>query len=299
MLDSTRKLLAGLVAEETLPDQFMALTERWYAPLARWLAARYQASPGGALLVGVHGAQGSGKTTLCQVLELLLAELNLSAVTLSLDDFYLTHPERMALAEAVHPLLQTRGVPGTHDLGMLNTTLDALLAGDGAVVPRFDKSADDRLPRHDWWQLPTAEIVLLEGWCVGCAAQTEAELRYPVNALEEIEDANGVWRNYVNGQLAQDYAALFARLDELVMLQAPSLRAVLEWRSLQEKKLVDVSGQQQAGTAVMNDAALRRFLQHYERITRHSLATLPPRVDYLLRLDEQHCIASAEHKHRI
>jgi D-glycerate 3-kinase len=221
---------------------------------------------------------------LCRVLELLLAERGVRAVTLSLDDFYLGRAARQQLAETVHPLLVTRGVPGTHDVGLLENTLDRLLSGGFCEVPRFDKSRDDRVVKTKWMEMGGADIVLLEGWCVGCIAESEAALVEPVNRLEAEEDADGSWRRYVNQRLNGEYAGLFARLDYLLMLEAPSLDAVLEWRTQQEQKLA----LKMPGRAVMSDAAIRRFVQHYQRITLNSLAALPARADYVLRLGEDH-----------
>ena len=108
----------------------------------------------------------------------------------------------------------------------------------------------------------------------------------PVNTLERDEDASGIWRRYVNTALLQDYAQLFAQLDLQVMLQAPSFDVVYAWRLEQEHKLR--ARLQQSGsdlTRVMDDAAVARFIAHYERITRHLLDEMPARADILLQLD--------------
>jgi len=36
----------------------------------------------------------------------------------------------------------------------------------------------------------------------------------------------------------------------------------------------------------MDDAELARFVQHYERLTRHIIAEMPGRADVVIRLDE-------------
>ena len=147
---------------------------------------RRHAKGGAPLLVGLSGSQGSGKSTRAGKLAALLAEQSLATAVLSLDDFYLTRAEREGLARTVHPLFVTRGVPGTHDMALLGQVLDCLLTSarrDVVHIPRFDKPSDDRLPEVDWrcWQ-GQADVVLLEGWCVGARAQAAEELAAPCNA---------------------------------------------------------------------------------------------------------------------
>jgi D-glycerate 3-kinase len=263
-----------------------------YLPLSAWVTAQKKDRP---LVLGVNGAQGSGKSTLCEFLTLILAHgYGLRAVGFSLDDLYRTRAERERLARQIHPLLITRGVPGTHDVELGCRLLDALRsAGPGADValPSFDKAVDDRRPRAEW---PTIEgpvdVVIFEGWCVGCKPQADEDLVVPINALEAEEDPDGSWRRYVNDQIKGHYANLFARIDRLLMLCVPSMNSVFEWRSLQERKLA-ASLRLEGGPdqyRLMDDSALRRFIMHYERITRHALAEMPARADITLFLDEAH-----------
>jgi len=283
-----REKIAAFVAGERLPEAYTELAVTWIVPLADWLGKR-RLERGSILLAGVHGGQGTGKTTVCRVLELLLAEAGYRCLTLSLDDFYLGRETREQLAKQVHPLLATRGVPGTHNIELLAKTLSAVASGEAVDLPRFNKAEDDREPRANWSKVKAGvDIVLLEGWCIGNLPQTEKELREPVNPLEADEDAEGVWRRYVNTCLAGNYRALFEQLHCLVMLCAPSMEAVLEWRTLQESKLAG-----QGGSRVMSEQEVQRFVQHYERLTRHALAEMPARADYLLQLDREHNFTEA------
>ena len=81
---------------------------------------------GHPLVLGICGAQGSGKSTLAEALAERLERDGLACAVLSLDDLYLTRAERERLARGVHPLLATRGPPGTHDTSLGIAVLDAL-----------------------------------------------------------------------------------------------------------------------------------------------------------------------------
>jgi D-glycerate 3-kinase len=234
------------------------------------------------LVLGVCGAQGSGKSTLAAALQERLALEGRAAAVLSLDDFYLTREERARLAREVHPLFATRGVPGTHDVTLALDTLAALDCGDAAPLPRFDKAHDDRESSACWPIAPrNCEVVLFEGWCVGARPQAERALVEPVNALERDEDPDGIWRRAVNAALGEGYARLFARIDALLLLAAPGFDVVYGWRREQEQAL------RRRTSTGMDDAALERFVAHYERLTRHILAEMPGRADVTVRLDSE------------
>lgn len=252
--------------------------------LGRWIAA--QVAPGRPKVVGINGAQGSGKTTLAERLRHLLAhDHRVRAVVLSLDDFYLPRGQRERLARSVHPLLATRGVPGTHDVELLSRVLDDLRAGRSPRLPCFVKAEDDRGPPDA--RAPVdgpVDVVLFEGWCVGTPPQEAHELAVSINALEAEEDRDGRWRAYVNDQLAGPYALVFGALERLVFLQAPGFEVVHGWRLEQEAgNAAAVEG----ATRVMDAAALQRFIAHYERLTRHALRVLPARADVVIALDER------------
>lgn len=235
------------------------------------------------LVVGVCGSQGSGKSTVCKTLTTRFSQAGLKVANLSIDDLYLPLADREKLAKHVHPLLRTRGVPGTHDTKLGVHTLNALAHGGSVPLPRFDKAIDDRRPKADWDSLEgPAQLVLLEGWCVGARPQTLEALGQPVNALEANEDVDGRWRRYVNDALGGEYQRLFAKLDLLVLLAAPSFDVVLKWRTQQEHEL---RAQTKGGSSgVMSDAAVARFIQHYERLTKHILIEMPGRADLVIHL---------------
>jgi len=289
--DRIRPAFLAALRRHRMPEASADDLARVYLPLAAWVLTQKQDRP---LLLGVNGAQGSGKSTLCDFLRLILSDGHGQRVAvLSIDDLYLTRAEREALAGEVHPLLLTRGVPGTHDVTLGLATLDRLRAAtdkDLIPLPSFDKASDDRRPAADWPIFRgQPDIILFEGWCVGTTPQSDAALREPVNALERDEDADGRWRRYVNHRLETDYRRLFAELDRLIFLRIPGMDRVLEWRTLQEQKLAATAG---AGQHVMDAAAIRRFVMHYERLTRHNLIDLPARADLTLDLNDSHGFGS-------
>ena len=291
--DLVFRLWQDLAEAEMLPPQWLDDAVHYIAPLADEIGEHYAAKQQ-TLVVGINGAQGTGKSTLAKALALMLEnKLNLNTTVLSIDDFYLGHAARQHLGQAVHPLLVTRGVPGTHDIALALDTLRRLTSTRGEVaLPGFDKARDDCIAETDRVHTRAPrDVIILEGWCIGVPAQTDGQLNEPVNALELNEDSDGRWRRLVNDHLAAEYQTLFACIDYLVMLKAPSFDCVLEWRSLQEAKL---AARQKAGTKVMTPDAMVRFIQHYERLTRHGIATLPGRADTVLHLDADHRICCSD-----
>ena len=277
-LAATKQMMLDNDLEQALIDV--------YIPLAACLAKQaddYRATR----IIGVNGAQGSGKSTLCKLLQIVLEEGFAKRVTtFSIDDIYLTHAERETLAEKIHPLLKTRGVPGTHDVGLglqLLTDLRGIEAGESINIPVFDKSIDDRSAEKDFLQVTgPIDLVLFEGWCVGAKPQRDPALALPVNCLERLEDSDQVWRRYVNDQLENDYKRLFREIDFLIMLEIPEISSVMEWRSKQERKLAKASP---GGHKIMGTAALQRFIMHYERLTRAMLTEMPDRADLVFKLN--------------
>jgi D-glycerate 3-kinase len=235
-------------------------------------------------LLGISGLQGSGKSTLARQVIAAARRSGLPVLSMSIDDFYLGRAARRRLAREVHPLLATRGVPGTHDVGLLLDTLAALPTATRTRpvrVPRFDKGSDSRRPPSRWARVVCApQLVILEGWCVGIPPQRAAELARPLNRLERDEDPDARWRNWVNERIEEDYVPLWRHLDRLALLQAPGWRVVERWRGQQERSL-----RARHAPRAMSPAQLRRFLMYYERLSRHALKTLPRGADLRLVLD--------------
>jgi len=219
--------------------------------------------PDRAVLIGVAGAQGSGKTTACQLLE---AANRPRYANFSIDDVYLDTGQRAALAARTHPLFVTRGPPGTHDIALARETIAALMRATSeseTPIPRFDKIADKMKPRDEWPVFKgRPEAILIDAWCLGALPVPPSP---PINAVEE-EDTNGRWREIQNEFLRTSYAEWFAEFDAIVYLQAPNWDIVRRWRGQQE---VTLRGRPLTDA---EEAWIDRFIQHYERITRSMIA---------------------------
>ena len=202
------------------------------------------------------------------------------------DDLYRTKSEREALAQTVHPLCAVRGVPGTHDVALGRRVLQALCEASGdshTYVPRFDKRIDDRVPTEEWTLIQgRPDVILFEGWCVGASPPPPST--QPTNERERRDDPDGVWRNWSDAALADDYGDVFDWLQALVMIKVPSMDSVREGRWRQEQRLWAEGDE--GGSARMTQAEVHDFIALYERLTLHLFATLPDQADFLINRDE-------------
>ncbi|XPF92794.1 kinase [Colwellia sp. RE-S-Sl-9] len=280
-----------------LPDEFKLLVEENYLPLAERIFKAYQ-EQGSPYFVGVNGCQGSGKSTLSDYLAHYLSGTHqLNVVVMSLDDFYLSRTARNKLAQIVHPLLKTRGVPGTHNTDLLESILAKVKTRQtDFLIPRFNKVTDDPYDESQWQHIDKPiDILILEGWCWGVTAQTTSELTTPINSLEKEEDKQRVWRTYVNEQLRASYQPLYDYMNFWVALQTPSFDSVYKWRLEQEQKLIKTLSSTKQ-TNVMNEAQILNFIQYFQRLTTHGIQSLPLIANTIFYLNENRCITQCVEK---
>ncbi|MEO0574974.1 MAG: kinase [Pseudomonadota bacterium] len=287
---NNRDFFKHFAGRQALPDSFVTRTAPAYERIA--MAVR-RASIGTPLLIGISGSQGTGKSTLSVFIrDWLRQHSSLRVASLSLDDCYLTRAQRETLARTVHPLLITRGPPGTHDLALLRNTLTSLLDPDfsaNVTLPRFNKALDERLAPEDSPVCEQApDIVLFDGWLLGCAPVSEARLASPCNALEQHEDSTGQWRRYTNAQL-QHYQALWRSIDLFIGLRAPSFEHTQQWRFDAEQRLMLEGGQDRRHR---NIAEIRRFTQHFQRFSARLQRSMNTLSDIDVELDADHCVTS-------
>ena len=285
-----KKYLKFLKSQEVLSEPFrdkIGQLNNFYFPLSNRIYEYFQ-SDKKTKIIGLTGGQGSGKSTISKILKILLKNIfNLETVIFSIDDFYKTLKQRKKMSQKISPLFLTRGVPGTHDTKLLLNCLKNLKKKNfkKSIVPKFDKSIDDRLPKKRWQTINhKPDIVIFEGWCVGVTPQKKKDLLVPVNTLEKTKDKKKIWRKKVNAELQKSYKKIFNCVDKFIFLKVPSFKRVYEWRLLQEKKLRLSS----KGKKIMKNYEVKNFVMFYERLTKHMLKNFRLKADTVITIDNKH-----------
>ena len=233
----------------------------------------------------LSGSQGVGKSTLLKLIKVIFKKkFNKRILSLSLDDFYLDKKERQKIAINIHPLLKTRGVPGTHDI---NSLLEIIKRFDKSKYPInfpvFDKLSDSRKKTHKLIKAK-CDILILEGWCVGCPPISRKYLFTNINTLEQQFDNNGNWRRYYNRLLVTKYSKAFEKFNSIIYIKAPSFAHVLSWRIKQENFLRKLSKKDKSSG--MSPIEIRNFIQHYEKITKWMLKKMPALANIVLYVNK-------------
>ena len=237
------KYLKFIKSQEILSEPFrdkIGQLNKFYLPLSKKIYKNFLKDKK-TKIIGLTGGQGSGKSTISKILKIVLQEgFNMNTTIFSIDDFYKTFKERKKMSIKISPLFLTRGVPGTHDTKLLTNCIKNLKSNNfkKTLIPKFDKSIDDRLPKKNWQKIKRKpDIVIFEGWCVGVTPQKKKDLILKLNKLEKTKDKKRIWRSRVNKELEKKYKKIFKLIDKTIFLKVPSFEYVYKWRLLQEKKL--------------------------------------------------------------
>ena len=292
--------LKFILSQETKKDKFKnkeKMIKSFLIPVSFWISKRTNKKK--PLIIGLAGGQGSGKTTISSILTLILKKyFKLNVFKISIDDFYKTRRDRRILSIKKHPLLMTRGVPGTHDIDLILKFFKKvkLKRFKSLQAPKFNKALDDRYERRLWYKLKSKpDVVIFEGWCVGAKAQTKKQLKKPINSLEKIYDQGIKWRSHVNTQLKTKYNTLFKQLDGLLYLKAKNFNILRNWRLKQERKLW-LQTKNKKNLKIMSTGDVINFMQTYQRITQQMFKDAAKSSSIIMYLNSNHQIQTVKFK---
>ena len=287
-------------SQETSTEKFgnkEGMIKNFLIPICFWIAKK--ADNKKPYFVGLAGGQGTGKTTISSIIKIILEKyFKLKVFKISIDDFYKTRKERIALSKKVHPMLLTRGVPGTHDINMMLDFFKKSKAKKfkSMKLPNFNKAIDDRFPKNKWNTInKRPDVIIFEGWCVGARAETNKTLKKSINSLEKANDHKLVWRKYVNQQLKTKYKKLYSQLNCMIYLKAKDFSLLQKWRLKQEHKLW-LKTKKKGGHKIMSKGDVINFMQTYQRITQNMFKNMPKYASIILNLNSNHQIKTAVYK---
>lgn len=283
------KYLNFLKKQEVLGEPFydkVGQFKKFYLPISKIIYEFFNKKKS-TIIIGISGGQGSGKSTITNILKLILKKkYSLTVSNFSIDDFYKTRKIRQKMSKNIHPLFMTRGVPGTHDIKLVINCLKSLKKRSfkKISIPRFDKASDDRLIKKKWTTIKKKpDVVIFEGWCVSARPQSDKKLKKPINSLEKDFDKDLFWRRTVNLELKNNYKKAFKLIDKKIFLKVPNFSYVFKWRKLQERKLKFKS----SGKNIMSNTQVKKFIMFYERITKQMIKDLKHN-DIVISLDKNH-----------
>ena len=285
-------------SQETNADKFKnkeRMIKSFLIPLCFWIYEK--ADKKRPYFVGLAGGQGTGKTTISSLIKIILTRyFKLNVFRISIDDFYKTRKERINLSKRVHPMLLTRGVPGTHDINMMLNFFRKSKSKkfNRLKLPTFNKAIDDRYNKKKWYDLKKRpDVIIFEGWCVGAKSEKNTTLNKIINSLERAKDQKKIWRKYVNHQLKSKYKNLYSQLNCLIYLKAKNFSLLQKWRLKQERKLWIKS---KVKSKIMSRGDVLNFMQTYQRITQNMFRNMPKYASVIFNLNSNHQIKSAVYK---
>ena len=292
--------LKFIKSQETKADKFKnkeRMIRSFLIPLCFWISKR--ADKKRPYFVGLAGGQGTGKTTISSLIKIILTKFfKLKVFRISIDDFYKTRKERINLSKRVHPMLLTRGVPGTHDINLMLNFFRKVKRRKfkRLKLPTFNKAIDDRFNKKKWYDLKDRpDVIIFEGWCVGAKSENNNTLKKTINLMEKLDDKKQIWRKYVNQQLQSKYKNLYSQLNCLIYLKAKNFSLLQKWRLKQERKLW-LKSKKNSKLKIMNKGDVINFMQTYQRITQNMFKNMPKYASIIFNLNGNHQIKSVLYK---
>ena len=294
--------LRFIKSQETSTEKFQGkerMLKLFLIPMCFWIADKIRNKK--PYFVGLAGGQGTGKTTVSSLVKIILEKyFKLKVFKISIDDFYKTRKERNSLSKRIHPMLMTRGVPGTHDINMMLSFFKKTKNKNfkKMILPSFNKAIDDRFSKKYWYKInQKPDVIIFEGWCVGAKAELNKTLKKPINSMEKINDKKLVWRKYVNLKLRNKYKELYSQLNCMVYLKAKNFNMLQKWRLKQERKL-RLKTKKVSSHKIMSKKNVINFMQTYQRITENMFKNTPKYASIVINLNSNHQIKSAVYRNR-
>ena len=286
--------------QETPKEKFKnkeKMIKSFLIPVSFWIASKTKSKR--PFIIGLGGGQGTGKTTITSIISIVLKKyFKLNVFKISIDDFYKTRKERFLLSKKLHPLLMSRGVPGTHDINIMLDFFKKVKKSKfkSLKLPKFNKAIDDRCKKKLWYSIKKRpDVIIFEGWCVGARAEKNNTLKKAINSLEKIDDLKLLWRKFVNQQLKSKYKKLYNHLNCLLYLKVKNFSLLQRWRLKQEKKLW-LKNKKLSNNKIMSKKEVIRFMQTYQRVTQNMLKGAPKYASIILNLNSNHQIKSIIYK---
>ena len=286
--------------QETPKEKFKnkeKMIKSFLIPVSFWIESKTKSKR--PFIIGLGGGQGTGKTTITSIISIILKKyFKLNVFKISIDDFYKTRKERFLLSKKLHPLLMSRGVPGTHDINIMLDFFKKVKKSKfkSLRLPKFNKAIDDRCKKKLWYLIKKRpDVIIFEGWCVGARAEKNNTLKKAINSLEKIDDLKLVWRKFVNQQLKSKYKKLYNHLNTLLYLKVKNFSLLQRWRLKQEKKLW-LKNKKLSNNKIMSKKEVIRFMQTYQRVTQNMIKGAPKYASIILNLNSNHQIKSVIYK---
>ena len=292
--------LKFIKSQETKKEKFKnkeRMLKSFLIPICFWI--KNKSNHKKPFLIGLAGGQGTGKTTTSSIIKIILEKyFKLNVFKISIDDFYKTRKERVFLSKKIHPMLLTRGVPGTHDINMMLNFFKKVKSKKfkSLQLPNFNKAIDDRFAKKWWYNIKKRpDVIIFEGWCVGAKPEKNATLNKAINSMEKKKDQKKIWRKYVNQHLKLKYKDLYSQLNCLIYLKAKNFSLLQKWRLKQENKLW-LKSKKNSKHKIMNKENVISFMQTYQRITENMFKKMTKHASILINLGSDHQIKSVRCK---
>ncbi len=247
---NTKKISHHIIQSNNEYPNISERVNKLYLPiikrLLKWLKTTKK-----PLIVGVNGSQGIGKSTLTKVLTNSLNEFGIRTVTISIDDFYHTRKKQISIANKYknNPYLKDRGYPGTHDIALGESLLNALMHQKKSKVriPLYDKSKyqgkGDRVLDTEWKETKTPiDLILFEGWMLGFESLANKKLGKHLNTINK---------------LLKDYQSWHDLIDKFIYLVPSKNNHVINWRVEAEEKM------KASGKTGMSTEEIKKYISNF------------------------------------